>query len=140
VDGFISGMTASGPYLSLRGMPRLSATNTLYVVAFRGVTALEQRAGWGLALLTSRVRENLHSIARVYPDGLLKFEPGELGTLQLPVPQRRKGAISTFKRATQLMAAGDAAQAIALADAFFQQPGTKVASSSNQNGLRVLRV
>lgn len=116
IDGFLSGMSKRLPFLVLREMPGLSATNTLYVVRFRHATTASARAALGLLLLTSLVRRDLLRRARNYADGLLKFEPRELGSIEVPVLRRHAEAMSTFKKATDLLLAGREAEAESLAD------------------------
>ena len=118
IDGFISGMSKNLPFLVLRGMKQLSATNTLYVVTFKNTPRATDRAGIGLALLTSAVRRELSLRARVYADGLLKFEPADLGSVRVPVVLPRPGAVELFKKATALLLSGRRAEAEALADAW----------------------
>lgn len=119
VDGFISGMSKRLPFLVVRekGMPLLTATNTLYVLRFkqRGLSDA-RKAAWGVALLSSRVRRQMAKRARVYADGLLKLEPSELGSLEIPEPPERPGAVKTLKEATRLLLAGQQAKAEEIAD------------------------
>ncbi len=119
VDGFISGMSRVGPHLVLRSMPRLTATNTLYVVRFVGTRTPDERAAIGLSLLTSEVRATLQRRGRVYADGLLKFEPSDLASVELPVAPRVAGARSVFRRATECFCRGEGDAASRLADSFF---------------------
>jgi hypothetical protein len=117
VDAFISGMSMNRlPYLVLRGMAGLTASNTLYVVRFRRATSTQARAALGLLLLTSEVRRELRRHARTYADGLLKFEPRELGKTLVPVVRRYAGALETFKQATAFLLSGRERDAEALAD------------------------
>jgi len=118
IDGFLSGMSKSLPFLVLKGkdIPDLTATNTLYVVRFKDRLSLEQKAAWGVTLLSSSVRRQMEQRARVYADGLRKLEPSELGSLEVPEPPTRRGAITMLSRATQLLLAGKQAEAEALAD------------------------
>lgn len=118
VDGFLSGMSRRLPFLALRKMRGLTATNTLYVVRFRKRTTAAERATLGIILLSSAVREDLVDQARVYADGLLKFEPGELGAIRVPVVQPRSDAIATLRRATALLLKGQEEAASAVADAW----------------------
>jgi adenine-specific DNA-methyltransferase len=116
VDGFLSGMSKRLPFLVLQAMPGLTATNTLYVVRFRHAASASERAGLGVTLLTSEVRRELRRHARNYADGLLKFEPRELGNIQVPVVSRHAGAISVFKQATALLLEGRETESEALAN------------------------
>jgi hypothetical protein len=121
VDAFISGMSKRRlPYLVLRSMAGLTASNTLYVVRFRKATSRQKQAALGLLLLTSDVRRELRRKARSYADGLLKFEPRELGRTLVPVVRRFSGALQAFKKATALLVAGREADAVALADRWLE--------------------
>jgi hypothetical protein len=120
VDGILSGMSKRLPFLVVRGMKGLSATNTLYVVSFKSAPRAIDRAALGIALLTSAVRRELARYARVYADGLLKFEPTELGSVRVPVVAPRRNAVAVFKQATALLLAGKESEAEALADAWVQ--------------------
>jgi adenine-specific DNA-methyltransferase len=82
-DAFLSGMSQHGPWLCINETHRVNATNTLYVVRFssrhRGDWYM-----WALALLSSEARRQIRRIGRRYPDGLVKYEPGSLGNIELP--------------------------------------------------------
>lgn len=116
VQGFMSGMGRTGPWICLSTMPKLSATNTLYVVTFKRVSTLEERAAWALALITTDVRSQLASRRRLYADGLAKHEPGDLQDLQLTVPAVRPGAREVYIRCIERLLASDFAGASAIAD------------------------
>ena len=118
VDGFLSGMSKRLPFLVLRGMNGLSATNTLYVVSFKDSPRTIDRATLGIVLLTSGVRRELARHARVYAEGLLKFEPTELGNIRIPIVKARSDALTVFKTATAFLLAGKSAEAEELADAW----------------------
>jgi adenine-specific DNA-methyltransferase len=82
-DAFLSGMSQYDPRLCINETNTINATNTLYVVRFLS----RDRADWylyALALLTSEVRRQLRRIGRRYPDGLIKYEPGQLRNIRLP--------------------------------------------------------
>jgi hypothetical protein len=106
------------PFLVLREMTELTATNTLYVVRFKKARDASERAGLGIALLTSKVRRELARRARVYADGLLKLEPTELGRTRIPLVKARGDAQKVFALATALLLAGQVTDAEALADAW----------------------
>jgi len=97
-------------------MGRLTATNTLYVVRFKNAREREDRAAIGISLLTSRVRREFERHARVYADGLVKFEPTELGRILVPIAESRRNASEVFLRATELLLSGMDCEAEALAD------------------------
>lgn len=116
VDGFLSGMSKRLPFLTLRAMEGLTATNTLYVVRFKRRATPVEKATLGILLLTSSVRRELERHARVYADGLLKFEPTELGSIRVPVVCPRRDAAEILHHATALLLAGREEDAIAKAD------------------------
>lgn len=118
-DGFISGMAARRPHIAWNHMRSLTATNTLYLVNCRTAAIRKNRFGWGLAMLTTMVRKQLASKARVYADGLSKLEPGDIASIQLPVPQSVKGARGVYKQAIALINAGREGDASLLADRWF---------------------
>lgn len=129
VDGFLSGMSKRLPFLVLRGMEHLTATNTLYVVRFKNARKPEDRAAVGIALLTSAVRREFARHARVYADGLIKFEPTELGGVRVPAMKTGPDVLEVFERATALLLAEKEAEAEALADAWAY--GTKPIGALN---------
>lgn len=118
IDGFLSGMSKRLPFLVLRSMPGLAATNTLYVVRFKGRPTIAERATLGLALLTTEVRTELRRRARAYADGLLKLEPTELGSVPVPIVPARRGAPGVLRKATALLLGGKEREASAIADAW----------------------
>ena len=97
VEGFLSGMSRLGPWICLRQDPRLTATNTLYTVRFRLAATWEERAAWALSLFAPVVRRQLMVMGRRYPDGLLKYEPGDLQRLLIPVPPRTEGSTRYYR-------------------------------------------
>ena len=119
VDGFVSGMSHIGPWIALKAMPRLAATNTLYVVRFSGKITTDEKAAWALSMLTSEVRQRLKAVGRVYPDGLLKLEPNDLGSLPLPVPPRIEGAADYYAEAVKALLSDSPEESARMADAWF---------------------
>lgn len=120
VDGFISGMGKGLPFLTLRQMHSLTATNTLYVVQFRRqVSGKQARASAALALITTAARRELRRHARVYADGLLKFEPAELARVCVPMWRSTRGASVALMSALNKLVAGDTVGACAIADSWF---------------------
>ncbi len=116
IDGFISGMSKRLPFLVLRGMTGLSASNTLYVISFKDKRGRVERAALGVVLLTTAVRMELARRVRHYADGLLKFEPSELGAIRIPIVTPRRNAVSVFKHATALLISGNVVESEALAN------------------------
>ena len=119
VDGFISGMSRFGPWISLKAMTGLNATNTLYTVRFRKAKTLDEKAAWSLALLTSDTQQALAYRKRIYADGLVKYEPSDLTSLPIPVPKRFHGARKVYVKTVALLLAGEEKQAHKVADDFF---------------------
>ncbi len=119
VDGFLSGMTQLGPWICLRAMPRLTATNTLYSLRFRGRVTQDEKAAWALSLLTSPARRLLEPVGRLYPDGLVKYEPGDLLDLPLLVPSKVDGARAWYLETVEALLSGDVAMARDMADRWF---------------------
>ena len=118
--GFVSGMSRHGPWISLNMAPRLTATNTLYAITFRAAMSPEQRCAWALALIASgKFRETLSSLGRVYADGLIKYEPGDLANLQITRrPKRVKGARQAYRQAIEFLLSGETQAACRVADGF----------------------
>ncbi|NJL27303.1 MAG: hypothetical protein HC897_05120 [Thermoanaerobaculia bacterium] len=131
IDAFLSGMSKRLPFLVFSEMPRLSATNTLYVARFKQRVTSDTQLAVGIALLTSRVRDELASRARLYADGLLKLEPAELGHVRIPLLERLEGARTVFERATALFASGQEIEAANLADRWVSG-GNRSASNPRQ--------
>lgn len=122
VHGFVSGMTQSRPWICLRSMPRLTATNTLYTVRYHGSLTPDEKAAWALSLLTSYSRNLLESTGRVYPDGLLKYEPGDLLDLPLLAPPKIHGARARYLEAVRDLLCNDVEESKAKADRWFDLP------------------
>jgi hypothetical protein len=116
-DGFMSGMSGAMPALSLRAMPNLIATNTLYAVRFRERIGEKARLGLAMSLLMSDVREQMRACGRPYAAGLFKHEPSDLLKLALPNPQTIGASEHKYRLAFEALRAGDAAKACAIADA-----------------------
>jgi adenine-specific DNA-methyltransferase len=117
-DVFISGMSKRGPVMCLNRMRDLTATNTLYVGQFADNSNLQERAGWALSFLSSTARRALSRVARHYPDGLLKIEPGDLMRIRVPVPGTHDGALETYEQAMDVFTAQGSAEASRIADAW----------------------
>jgi adenine-specific DNA-methyltransferase len=115
--GFMSGMTSAGPWLSLRSMRGLAATNTLYVITANEMMTIDEQAAWALSLLSSETRRQVRATLRCYPDGLTKLEPHDTSELQLLPPKRIAGSREAYHHAITLLLSGDIAAATAIADA-----------------------
>ncbi len=118
VEGFISGMSQTGPWIALNNMPQLTATNTLYTVRFQNPQTLGQRAAWALSFLASHTMKAMKSVRRTYADGLVKYEPGDLADLPILAPQRVSGARKSYSKAIRSLLSGDARGARRIADSF----------------------
>lgn len=114
--GFMSGMKNTGPWLCLRRMRGLAATNTLYVVSSRRAISLDEQASWALSLLSSYTRRQLDARVRRYPDGLKKLEPHDISSLRLLPPKHIPGSLEAYREAVRLLLMGDLPSATKLAD------------------------
>jgi len=119
IDGFISGMSSSGPWIAFKRMPRLTATNTLYIVEFREALSNDEKAAYALSLLTSYARKGLYKLRRVYAQQLVKYEPGDLARLEILKPRKSHGAGARYRKAVRAILAGKASDATAIADSWF---------------------
>jgi adenine-specific DNA-methyltransferase len=119
VEGFLSGSSRAGPWISLRQYERLSATNTLYCVAFNKRVSNDAKSAWSLSFLTGQFRRQLPQVIRRYPDGLEKIEPGDLMNLDVPVPPRVRGAVRAYDKAIRLLLSKGPAEAQQFVDDWF---------------------
>lgn len=119
--GFISGMSKAGPWISLRSMRGLIASNTLYVLRKRDSMSQAEACGWSLSLLSSDAREQARRIGRRYADGLVKYEPKELRSILIPRPTTSKNAAELYGRAIGLLVAGNTQGATNIADQFVRR-------------------
>ncbi len=114
-DAFLSGMSQHGPWLCINETHSVNATNTLYVVRF-----LSRNRGdwyvWALALLSSEARRQLRRIGRRYPDGLIKYEPGPLGKINLPKLKIDADYKGLYIKAAAALLSGNAGLAREIAD------------------------
>jgi hypothetical protein len=118
VDGFLSGMTRLGPWITWKRMRGLSATNTLYVISCKERLSRSERYAWSISLLTSQARRAARTLGRRYADGLVKYEPRDLKKIPLPQPSSRKSAEDLYQRIVNLLVAGREGEAERLADKF----------------------
>lgn len=114
-DAFLSGMSQHGPWLCINEMDGLNATNTLYVVTFRS-RSREIWYMWALALLSSIAQRQICRIGRRYADGLVKYEPGPLGKIELPELRADADHRALYIRAVDALLAGDRTIAMDIAD------------------------
>lgn len=105
-DAFLSGMSQSGPWLTINAIRGLSATNTLYVVSFnsrdRGKWYM-----WALSMLTSHAQKQISRAGRLYTDGLIKYEPGSIGQIELPILKEGKQYKSLYDKAITSLLSSD---------------------------------
>lgn len=120
IDGFMSGMSSWGPWVVFREMPKLAATNTLYIVKFEKRTSIDKKAAMAMWLLTSSCRKSLLKVGRKYAAGLLKFEPGDISNMPMISPTRTKGAYSAYKRAVKLLLRGESRESQKIANSWFK--------------------
>ena len=109
-------MTKLGPWICFRSKRRLVATNTLYALIATDKVGSKERAVWALSLISTSPRLQFHSMARRYPDGLVKLDPHDPDSLGLPTPLRAKGAPEGYARAVNLLVAGNEKETVAIAD------------------------
>jgi hypothetical protein len=121
VEGFLSGSSKVGPWISLRQYEKLSATNTLYCISFNKPLSKYDKSAWSLSLLTSQFRQQLPRVIRKYPDGLEKIEPGDLMSLDVPIPSRSRGAVHAYEKAIRLLLTKGPTDAQRFADAWFDR-------------------
>lgn len=114
-DAFISGMSQQGPWLCINEFPKLRATNTLYVLRF-AEQYRQERYMWALALLTSIAQRQIRGIGRHYADGLVKYEPGALGEVELPRLQPNANHRSLYEQAVTSFLNSDLPTAKDIAD------------------------
>lgn len=118
LDGFISGMSNAGPWINFCRMPGLNASNTLYVIQFNDKLTYDEKAACAMSLLSSTAREYLESVKRVYPDGLIKYEPGDLVNVPMVLPSRVDQAMNHYKKAVHELLKGNFSKAQSLADSW----------------------
>ena len=115
-DGFVTGMSNSVTWVALNRMPDLTISNTLYGVRFPGVESIDEQAAWCLSMLSSTTGRSRARLAREYPQGLLKLEPGDFARLTVRRPRTLQGARGLYRRVVEFMISGDRETAQALAD------------------------
>jgi adenine-specific DNA-methyltransferase len=118
--GFISGMSQHGPWICFNRMPRLSATNTLYVIKFNEDITENMRFGWALSMFTASTRRQMRRLGRRYAAGLRKYEPSALKQIRLMPPQKTGSYRSAYLRAVQALLDGRQHDAQRIAEATLQ--------------------
>ena len=120
-DAFLSGHSPHGIWLAFKGMPRLTATNTLYGVRFRTRLSTDGMSAWALSILCTDVYQQWLSRLRIYPAGLRKIEPGDLAEISLPVPLDSEGATALYSQAVEALLNGDSIKARRIADTWLER-------------------
>jgi adenine-specific DNA-methyltransferase len=106
-DGFLTGMSKFAPWLSIRTMPSLTASNTLYGLSFRSKLSKDEKAAWALSVLSEDTRAQVRRVGRRYGQGLIKLEPSDLHRLRVRVPGRTLGAARYYAQALPRFLSGD---------------------------------
>jgi hypothetical protein len=71
---------------------------------------------WALSMLTSIAQRQIRGIARHYADGLVKYEPGALGEVELPRLQPNANHRLLYQQAVSLLLDSDLTAAKDIAD------------------------
>ena len=71
---------------------------------------------WALALLTSIAQRQIRGIGRHYADGLVKYEPGAMGEIELPRLNPNSDHRRLYDKAVAALLAFDLTSAKAIAD------------------------
>ena len=79
----------------------------------------DEKAAWALSLLTSHARRLLVTVGRVYPDGLVKYEPGDLLDLPVLVPPKFHGVRVWYRDTVAALLSGEVEKAKQMADHWF---------------------
>ena len=115
-DGFLSGMSQTHFWVALNRMPNLTISNTLYGMRFKTNMNMDEKAAWCLAMLSSSASDSRASLAREYPQGLLKLEPRDFENLLVPRPKSTQNALKHYRQAVRLIKSGRRNEAEELAD------------------------
>ena len=120
VDGFMSGVSSSGPLITLNSMRRLAATNTLYVISFApSLHTNDLRAACALSLVTTYARAQVVKKTRMYAGGMQKLEPCDILGLVLPVKENVSGAHVIYQAVAEQLIEGNEKIAMSMADDWF---------------------
>lgn len=121
IDGYLSGMCSTSVWVSLSGQPSLEATNTLYTIRFKQTLTLNEKAAICLGLLTTSALSQMRVSGRRYADGLIKYEPGDIAAIRIPVRGESRGAFAIYRHAIKLLLGGRREEATRLADGFIEK-------------------
>jgi hypothetical protein len=119
VDGFMSGMSKFGPWITITTDSNISANNTLYIIRFKQQLSLKEKCAWAFSLLTSYSRRIARTFGRNYPGGLLKYELGDIKRIPVLIPPEREDPREEYKRAVDLLLNGKAHESQTIADNWF---------------------
>jgi adenine-specific DNA-methyltransferase len=120
IDGFISGTSRLGPFISFNRYRSLLANNTLYCVEFKKALTNDERAALALAFLSRDFRREYVAKLRTYPDGLKKIEPGDLAKMRiLRPPEDCSGAYRQYKKAIRVLVESGRSRAERIASEWF---------------------
>jgi len=122
-------------------MRGLTATNTLYVVAFREQLTIAEKAAWCLSLLHPIARDAARSASRVYGDGLRKLEPSDIADIPLVVPKTTLDALEVYREALAHLFSGNLEESERIAEHWFrsQARGDRRGRSVDTNHNSTLR-
>ena len=115
-DGFLSGMSQIHCWVALNRMPNLTISNTLYGMRFKTNMNMNEKAAWCLAMLSSSASDSRASLAREYPQGLLKLEPRDFENLLVPRPNSTENALKQYRQVVRLIKSGRRSEAEELVD------------------------
>ena len=115
-DGFVSGMTQTAPWVALNRMSGLTITNTLYGINFINYSNIDEQAAWCLSMLSSVTSRSREQLAREYPQGLLKLEPGDFAKVMVRPPRATEDARTLYGEAVNLIKSGCHDQAQSMVD------------------------
>jgi hypothetical protein len=109
-------MSSQGVWFCINEFPGLTATNTLYLGNFKEKMSLNRKYAWALAMLTSAVQRQIKQRNRIYADGLVKLEPSQIGSLEIPIPGKITNARCIYRKAILHLLAGKSEASAELAD------------------------
>jgi hypothetical protein len=103
-------------------MNGLTATNTLYTIHFARRLRLREKAAWSLSLMCSSVAAQHPELGRRYSDGLFKFEPKDVMSLQVPTPTNTGSeAVSVYRSVIDELVRGQVGLARSMAETFISE-------------------
>ena len=121
VDGYLSGMARTGPWICVDSSHSLTASNTLYTIKFHKPISRNMKYAWCLSMLTSYTYNELVKSRRFYADGLVKHEPKDLNRLKLLKPVNIEGVKEYYIQTVDLLLSNHFFQARRRADEWFSR-------------------